>query len=293
LKKKTILLTGTTGFIGFNFLKYALSQNYNIIDILRIKNFNNTKIKKIRELYPKKYKTIFFSSYHQIQKKLQKVDYEYFINFATLYKNNHNYNDIFSFINSNILFPTLIYESIHLKAKKTINFGSMMQIANGKNYNSQNLYAASKNAFEMIENFYLNKASKSKFYNLKIYESFGEDDNRPKLIPTILKNYKEGKLTRIISKKLELNIVHIEDIIQAIMILLNDNIKSGSYCLKNKKNIKIYNLISKINKKLTKKIKIKYKNNILNKIKKTNLKKLPKWKPDLNLEKKIEREFFK
>lgn len=293
MKKKTILLTGTTGFIGHNFLKNALLKNFKIIDILRSKNTRNAKIKKIKKNYSNNYQTIYFSNYRQIQKKLKKINYDYFINFATLYKSNHKYEDIFGFINSNILFPTLLYENIHLKAKKIINFGTMMQVANGKNYNSKNLYAASKNAFEMIENFYSNRASRSKFYNLKFYESFGENDNRPKLIPTILKNHKKNKLTKIISKKLELNIIHVNDITKAIMILLNNNIKPGSYCLKSQKNIKIYNLISSINKKITTKIKIKYNNNNFNTIKRSNLKKLPNWKPEVNLIKKIENEFLK
>ena len=135
MKKKTILLTGTTGFIGHNFLKNALVKNFNIIDILRSKNTRNAKIKKIKKRYTNNYQTIYFSNYRQIQKKLKKINYDYFINFATLYKSNHKYEDIFGFINSNILFPTLLYENIHLKAKKIINFGTMMQVANGKNYN--------------------------------------------------------------------------------------------------------------------------------------------------------------
>ena len=49
MKKKTILLTGTTGFIGHNFLKNALLKNFNIIDILRSKNTRNAKIKKIKK----------------------------------------------------------------------------------------------------------------------------------------------------------------------------------------------------------------------------------------------------
>ena len=44
------------------------------------------------------------------------------------------------------------------------------------------------------------------------------------------------------------------------MILLNNNIKSGSYCIKNKENIKISNLIDTLNSVLNKKIKVKYGN---------------------------------
>ena len=71
------------------------------------------------------------------------------------------------------------------------------------------------------------------------------------------------------------------------MILLNNNIESGSYCIKNKKNIKISNLISILNKKLNKKIKVKYGNKLTISNNLNNLKILPKWKPIKNLENKI------
>ena len=68
----------------------------------------------------------------------------------------------------------------------------------------------------MISNFYQYKEKKTKFYNLKLYESFEENDNRKKLIPIIIKNYKKNKSTIIVSKNLELNIIHVDDIINAI-----------------------------------------------------------------------------
>ena len=51
MKRKTLLLTGTTGFIGNKFLLFALSNNFLVIDILRSKNKKNKKIKKLREAY--------------------------------------------------------------------------------------------------------------------------------------------------------------------------------------------------------------------------------------------------
>ena len=291
MSTKTLLLTGTSGFIGYNFLTYILSKNYNVIDVLRIKNKKNPKIKKLKKKYPKKYKNIFYSKNTQLEKKIKKIKVNYFINFATLYKNNHSYKDIFGFVESNILFPTLIYDLISKKVKKVINFGSMMQHQSGKKLGSKNLYAATKNAFEMINNFYSYEKKKTKFYNLKLYESFGEYDYRKKLIPIIIKNYKKNKTTKIISKNLELNVIHVNDIINAIMIILNNSVKPGSYCLKNKKNIKIKELISILNKNLKKKIKVKYLKKPATKIIKSKLKKLPKWEADNNLIKRIKLNF--
>jgi CDP-paratose synthetase len=287
LKKKTLLLTGTTGFIGHKFLLFALSKNFYVIDILRSKNNNNKKIKNLKSLYPKNYKNIFFSNNKELSKKLKNINADYFINFATLYSNTHNHSQITNFINSNILFPTIIYDIINNKIKKMINFGSMMQHSQNEKLVSKNFYAATKNAFEMICNYYANINNKTKFYNIKFYESVGDNDNRKKLIPSIIQNYKKNRITKIISKQLSLNIIHTDDIINSIMVLLNNNVKSGSYCIKNKHNIKISDLIKFLNNKLSRKIKVKYLNKSIISNYHNNFRVLPKWKPIKNLENKI------
>ena len=292
MKNKTILLTGTSGFIGSNFLKFALGKKYKIIDVLRNKNKKNKKLIHLKKIYKNNYKTIFFKNYKQL-KKIKKIKVDYFINFATLYKNNHKHSDIVNFIDSNILFPNLLYDLVFLKAKKIINFGTMMQHSAGKSYTSKNLYAATKNAFEMISNFYSQKKNNCKFYNLKFYESFGSNDRRNKLIPTLIKNYYKNKTTKVLSKKLELNIIHINDIFNAIFLLLNKNLKSGNYCLINNKNINIKKLVSSINNKVKRKIKVKFLNKSVTKISKSKIKNLPQWKADTKILQKIESEFYK
>ena len=163
----------------------------------------------------------------------------------------------------------------------------MMQHSNNEKLISKNLYAATKNAFEMIGNYYANINPKSKFYNIKFYESVGDNDTRKKIIPTIINNYKKNIVTKILSKHLSLNIIHTDDIINSIMTLLNNNIESGSYCIKNTMNIKISSLINTLNKGLNKKIKVKYGNKSTISSNLNNLRILPKWKPIKNLENKI------
>ena len=88
--------------------------------------------------------------------KLKNIKADYFVNFATLYNNTHSHDQIPGFINSNILFPTIIYDLMSGNTKKMINFGSMMQHLKDEKLTSQNLYTATKNAFEMIGNYYSN-----------------------------------------------------------------------------------------------------------------------------------------
>ena len=291
MKKKILLLTGTTGFVGYKFLSFALSNGFSVVDILREKNKKNKKIRELRNAYPKKYKNIFFANNNNLSNQLKNIKADYFINFATLYSNNHSHSQIADFIDSNILFPTLIYDIVNSKIKKMINFGSMMQHSKDEKLVSKNLYAATKNAFEMITNYYANINNKTKFYNIKFYESFGDNDKRKKIIPTIINNYKKNKTTKIVSKQLSLNIIHTDDIINSIMILLNNNITPGTYCIKNTNNIKISKLINTLNKLLNKKIKVKYGNKSITSNNHNNLKILPNWKPNKDLENKIIKTF--
>ena len=289
--KKTILLTGSSGFLGKIFLRESLKRKYQVIDILRSKNKKNLELNKLRKYYQKSYKSVFFKNNNDLKKKISNLKIDFFINFATLYKNDHTNSDINNFINSNITFPTIIMDIIQKKVKKVINFGTMMQHLDGKNFMPKNFYASTKSALEMIFNYYLLSNKKLKLYNLKFYESFHEIDNRKKLIPILIKNYKKNLRTKIKSKNLKLNIIYADDIIKAIFILLNNNIKSGSYCLINKKNIHISNLIKKINKNLNKKIKIKLLNEKIDKINLSKIKILDKWTPTTLIEQKITKIF--
>ena len=100
-------------------------------------------------------------------------------------------------------------------------------------------------------------------------------------------------ITNINSKKLELNIIHINDILKAIYLIINNDIKSGTYCLKNKKNVKIRDLIKSINIKSKIKLKTKFLKNDLIKPQKNLLKTLPKWKADITIKNRIEKMFLK
>ena len=65
-----------------------------------------------------------------------------------------------------------------------------------------------------------------------ISDTFGENDNRYKIINVLKKNYKKNKATKIVSKNLHINLLNIKDITQAVHLLMKNNIRSGQYLLK-------------------------------------------------------------
>jgi len=112
-----------------------------------------------------------------------------------------------------------------------------------------------------------------------ISDTFGKNDNRPKIINILKKNYRYNKITKIVSKNLFINLLNINDIINAINIILKKNIKAGKYLIKNNSGYKMIDLISTFNKNTKKKLKVKWLSDKIIKEKIYPYKKLKGWTP--------------
>tara|TARA_B110000003_G_scaffold239022_1_gene244900 strand:+ start:25 stop:873 length:849 start_codon:yes stop_codon:yes gene_type:complete len=244
---RKILLTGATGFIGSALVK-NLSHNNKIYVILRTK-------KKIK--ISNKINKIFYTNYSELDKKIKKIKVDIIIHCATYYVKNHKTDDLEKLSNSNILLGNILLDNLEkMRVKKFINFTTVWENYNGKQNNFFNLYSVYKKAFNHLINYYDGILKNVKFYNLTISDTFGEQDKRKKIINILKTNYKKNLITKIVSKNLFLNLLNVEDIINAVKIILKDKSKPGSYLLKNTKNYSISEIVNKINKKMSKKIKV-------------------------------------
>jgi nucleoside-diphosphate-sugar epimerase len=280
--KASILLTGSTGFVGSNILKFLLKKNFRIYDILRIKNKNKNFLNKLKK--KKNYFPIFYKTFNDLNSTLKKVDIDIVINCATYYSNDNDVKTIQKLIEANIVFCSIILEVLKKKIKKFINFGSMMEYSNGNYFSPRNFYAVTKYCFQKIEEFYKLNNKNIKFYNLKLYETYGDDDKRNKLIPTIINKHKNNKKIEIVSANLRMNFVHIESLTKVVSIIISRKIKEGEYLIKNKKNISIKKMIDMVNRKIKKKIKTKYLSSKKLYNSTSKLKKFPNWNDEKSLE---------
>jgi CDP-paratose synthetase len=277
-----ILITGSTGFIGTNIINFLLKKNIYIYDILRNKNKKNKKIKELKK--NKNYLPIFYKTFNDLEKKLKKIKIDIVINCATYYTSQNSIKNIENLIKTNVIFCSIILEILKNKITKFINFGSMMEYSKGNYFSPKNFYAITKYFFQKIEEFYKLKYKNIQFYDLKLYETYGDRDSRNKLIPMIIKNYKKNKKIKIVLKNLKMNFVHIESLMKIINMIIFNKIKEGEYCVKNNRFIKIRQLINSLNTKLIKKIKVKYLSTKVDFIANNKLKKFPHWDDEQNLE---------
>jgi CDP-3, 6-dideoxy-D-glycero-L-glycero-4-hexulose-4-reductase len=280
--KKNILITGSTGFVGSNILNQLLKKNIHIYDVLREKNKNKRIINKLKS--NKNYHPIFYKKFNELETKIKKIKIDTVINCATYYSNKNDLKTIQNLIQTNIIFCSIILEIVKNKVKKFINFGSMMEYSDSNDFSPQNFYAITKYSFQKIEEFYKTNNKKIKFYDLKLYETYGSNDKRKKIIPIIINNYLKNKYIKIVSRNLKMNFVNVESITNAVNMIIFKNIKEGEYCMKNNKITKVKELIDSLNKKLKRKIKVKYLSSDKFSIFHKKFKKFPNWLDKTNLE---------
>lgn len=275
---KKILITGSTGFIGSNIF-LNIKNNFKIYLLLRRK----LREKKINFIKNQNIKIINFKNYDELNFKIKKITIDVIIHCATYYVKKHKDKEISKIFDSNIVFPNIILKNLKkMKVKKFINFTTVWENYNAQKGRSFNLYSKSKQIFRKNIDFYKNNNKKIKFYNFFVSDTYGENDSRKKLINLLKNNYFKNKITKILSKKLYINLLNVKDILEAVNLIIDKKINPGNYVLKNKYNFSLQKIVSKINYNNKKKIKIKWISSKIIKEKFYEYKKLPYWRPQFS-----------
>lgn len=220
----TVLITGSTGFIGKNLINCLINQGYNIIASSRSnKSFDeNDKVIYYEFMQNDIYNDIDF---------IKKNNVQGCIHLATYFVSEHKSDNVISIINSNILFGSYILECVsRAKVKWFINTGTFWQNFNDDNYCPVNLYAASKQAFESVAKYYID-TNKIFFITLKINDTYGKNDTRKKIFNLWYEASINGTSLDMTNGDQIIDICYIDDIIDAYLILIN-------YCYNNLSNSK-------------------------------------------------------
>ncbi len=223
-----ILLTGATGFIGTNFI-LQFYKKYKIIALVR-KSSDVEKIKNYCKIY------YYDESIDSIENIFEKEKIEGVVHLATLYISNHDKKDIKPLINSNINFGIFLLEAMKQNPPLFfVNTLSAFEYANDNEYSPMNFYAATKHAFYDITKYY-SKILPTVFVHLLLYDSYGKNDTRNKIFNLWRKNSINKEVLEMSAGEQQLDITHVNDIINAYDILI-------ALCCNNKVvSQRIYNL---------------------------------------------------
>lgn len=219
-----ILITGVTGFVGSHLATYLSGKGHLIYGLIRKPIQDKSLLSKLNK--------VSLCLFHEdsLVDLVAEIKPDIVIHLASLYLTVHSYEQIDDLIKSNITFPTKLLEAMSVNnVTKLINTGTSWQHYNSASYEPVNLYAATKQAFDDVIKYY----TSAKYFScitLKLFDTYGPDDKRGKLISLLdkLSKTKEGLSMSAGEQIVELT--HINDVCAAYLaaIELIDEKDAGS-----------------------------------------------------------------
>ena len=207
-----ILLTGATGFVGTH-LRKKLADKYNVTVVVRPSTETSELIDEGLNV------VVYDGNPIRLGEELAQRKINGVIHLASLYLKQHAAADIEGLINSNVLFPTELLEACAAaNVNWFINTGTFWQHYENHDYSPVNLYAATKQAFIDIAKYY-QETSNVKFITLKLSETFGPGDTRPKIFNIWHKIAETGEEMKMSGGEQLMDISFIDDVTGAFMKL--------------------------------------------------------------------------
>jgi nucleoside-diphosphate-sugar epimerase len=208
-----ILVTGAAGFVGrtlVSLLKRAGHEPFALVrpgtdvaclDALKIPYYRDDGVAKLSEgLRPF-------------------VPFDGVIHLASFFVSAHNEGDVSHLIESNVLFPARVIDAaVNLGAHWFIQTDTTWQHYNGKAYSPVDLYAATKQAFDSVIQFYRETAP-VRFAALALSDTYGPNDTRPKLLNLWCKIAGTTQTMQMSSGLQRMELLYVDDIAEAFRLL--------------------------------------------------------------------------
>ena len=211
--RKRVVVTGATGFVGSHLTNALLEKGYEVFVISRLGS-DFSSLKKIDEDHILKYS----GDLIQLVSFFKKIQPVGVFHLASKFIAEHKTEEVDALVNSNILFSTQLLEAMKkANVKNLINTGTSWQYYNNNDYNPVCLYAATKQAFEAIIEYYI-QAEAFKVITLVLFDTYGENDTRPKLMNLLKKIAIEGTTLEMSAGEQQLSLVHISDVCKAFIL---------------------------------------------------------------------------
>lgn len=272
IKNKTILITGSAGFIGFHTAKILLANNNTIIGIDNLNNYYDQKLKLDRNKILKKHKNYIFykgdiCNLSFVKKVFQKHKIDKVCHLAAQAGVRYSLTNPHAYIQANLVgFTNIIDEAKNHKIKDFIYASSSSVYGNNKKFpfsvtdpvdTPVSLYAASKKANELIaytyHHLYQMHCTGLRFFT--VYGPYGRPDMA---LFIFTKSISENKTIKLFNYgKMERDFTYVDDIVNGIISALEKSLPYEIFNLGNHKPAKLDYFVKLIEKNLKQKAKIK------------------------------------
>jgi nucleoside-diphosphate-sugar epimerase len=136
---------------------------------------------------------------------------------ATLFLAQHRADDIPALIAANVTLGAQLLEALaDINRPPLINVATSWQTMDGSAYRPANLYAATKQAFVDILRYYVD-ACEQPAVSVHLFDTYGPDDPRGKLVSALIKAMTDGKALELSPGEQRLDLMHADDIADALL----------------------------------------------------------------------------
>lgn len=208
-----ILVTGATGFVGQHLLK-SLNESFIVHALVR----PGTDLTKVatKRLFT------FNDNIPELSSYLKENRIEGIIHLASLYIAQHQSEQIKELILSNVYLGTALLDaSLNTEVRWFLNTGTIWQnyMADSPRYCPVNLYAATKQAFVDISEYYTEISSIS-FCTLKLCDTYGPGDTRRKILSLFKTIAETGETLDMSPGEQLIDLIHINDVVRGFVLLI-------------------------------------------------------------------------
>lgn len=214
---KRALITGATGYIGSNLVHYLVKEGWDTHIITR----RNSDLKELDAVLSEITVHHHDGTSSGMVKVMAHAKPEIVFHLASLFLAQHKTEDIEALISSNLVFSTQLVEAMAVNdVQYLVNTGTSWQHYNNEDYNPVNLYAATKQAFEDILAYYI-EAHGLKATTLALFDTYGPNDPRAKLIALLWKTAFTQQPLSMSPGEQMIDLVHIDDVMRAYTLAVS------------------------------------------------------------------------
>ena len=223
------VITGATGYIGSHLTQYLVDQGYELHALVREpSSMHGESPHPAVRIWP------YCGRYQEVANVFRHLVHEppIVIHFAAKVIYEHNSSILDDLISANITFGTQVLEAMQSYGSQfLINTGTYWQHNQEKYPRPNCLYAATKESFQVIVDYFCKNYSISTI-TLMLMDVYGPKDPRKKLFNQIQEHALTGKPIDLTHCEQQINLVHINDVVEAYQCaseLLRTNTIIGHY----------------------------------------------------------------
>jgi nucleoside-diphosphate-sugar epimerase len=212
--RKTALVTGATGYVGSRLVRQLVAGGWDVHVVVR-PDSNLALLAPVRS-------SAAVHRHNGTTERMLSIVAEakpsVVFHLASRFLAQHRPEDIEPLVRSNILMGTQLAEAMAKNnIHRLVNTGTSWQHYENSPYDPVCLYAATKQAFEAVLRFYT-ETTPLKVITLKLFDTYGPDDPRPKLFTVLRKAARERELLAMSPGDQLIDLVYIDDVTRAFSL---------------------------------------------------------------------------